>query len=263
MRSLARTSLGLLGLALAAPSGVLAQNAPSYPPSGYQVASPAATAPASTGLDGRSVTTVAPEPPHKHKGRTLCAKCAAKLKQAGPGDMPPGRIVGCEHSKNGVCAPCQAALNLPGTFVTASAPVVASASAPGRAVASSNPSAYAAQGYDAGMAEPAPVGVVQANFSQAGPMGMPAASVAPQANAPGRALAESNAGRDPFQAKSGPFPHPHILGHLFGWSGMGKEKAEARAQKKAEAHAMISYDENGTAPVEDLPASMVFGKKGR
>lgn len=268
MRSLARTSLGLLSLALIAPSGVLAQDSPSNLPSGYQLTSPSPSpspsTPASMGLDGRPVTTVAPEPPHKHKGRTLCAKCAAKMKQAGPSSMPPGRIVGCEHSKNGVCSACLAALNLPGQFVTASSPVAAPAAAPGRAVASSSPSAYAPQGYDPAMAEPTPVGVVQANFSQGGPMGMPVASFAPQANnAPGRAVAESAAGRDPYQAKSGPFPRPHILGHLFGWSGMGRENAEARAQKKSEAHAMISYEANGTTPVEELPASMVFGKKGR
>ena len=61
--------------------------------------------------------------------------------------------------------------------------------------------------------------------------------------------------------KSGGFPHPHILGHLFGWSGIGAERAEEKARKKAEAHAMITYDSNGTAPVDELPASMVFGKK--
>jgi hypothetical protein len=286
MRSLARISLGMLGLALVAPRGVEAQYAPSTIASGYQpaaapspsaapVADPAqaqAAAPVPIGPDGKPIPAPAAEAPHKHRPFTVCAKCAAKLK-ANNG-MPPGTIVGCAHSKNGVCTACRAALNMPGQFVMASAPGQP-AQAPGRAVASSSPSpsasAYSirtgggaqAAVYDGGMGEPAPVGVVQANFSQGGPAGSPAGNVAPsQANAPGHAVAESlNNGNDPYQAKSGPFPHPHIIGHLLGWSGLGAEKAEAKAWKKAEAHARLTYDENGTAAVDELPASSVYGKK--
>jgi hypothetical protein len=205
---------------------------------------------------------------------TICAKCQSKFGAGGNNAMIPGKIVGCEHSKNGVCSSCKALLNMPGQFVVAGQ----ESQAPGRAIASSSPSpsGYAVrtggqvQGavYDPGMTgEPAPVGVVQANFSQGGPVGT-AAAYAPQAAPPGRAVAQSAdfGNNDPYQAKSGPFPHPHILGHLFGWSGLGSEKKEAKAWKKAEAHASIAYDENGNsnaAPVEELPASTVFGKKGR
>ena len=262
MRSLARTSLGMLGLALIAPMGVNAQNVPSAAPAGYQPAAAVAAAP--TGLDGQALPAPAPAvgAPHKHRGRVLCAKCAAKQAAS----LPPGRIVGCEHSKNGVCTACAAALNMPGQFVVSTGRPV---EAPGRAVASngSSPSGHAAQpggngpavAYDNSMAEPTPVGVVQANFSQAAPMGAPAMNV-PQASQPGRAVAESTSGRDPYQAKSGSFPHPHIIAHLFGLTGIGAERAEEKARRKAEAHAMISYDA-GSAPVEELPASMVFGKK--
>ena len=255
MRSLARTSLGWLGLALIAPMGANAQDAPSSAPAGYQPA-PAVAAPASPGIDGKPMPAPVAEAPHKHRARTICAKCAAKL----AGGMPPGKIVGCAHSKNGVCTACQAALNLPGQFVmTPSRP----AEAPGRAVASSG-SAPAANLAQAGMSEPAPVGVVQANFSQAAPMGAPTA-YAPQGSPPGRAVAESMAGHDPYQKqdKSGGFPHPHIIGHLLGWSGIGSERADERARRKAEAHAMTTYDSAGNAPVDELPASMVFGKKAR
>ncbi len=183
-------------------------------------------------------------------------------------------VVGCAHSKNGVCTACRAALNMPGQLVTAPQP----GEVPGRAVASGSPSPSAydvrtgrpipSSAYDTGLGEPAPVGVVQANFSQGGPMGYSPANP-PQAMAPGRAVAESspsssNLGNDPYQAKSGPFPHPHILGHLFGWSGLGAEKKEAKAWKKAEAHASITYDADGNpgpGPVDELPASTVFGKK--
>jgi hypothetical protein len=268
MRRLARISLGLLGLALIAPGVVRAQYAPSGVPSGYQTAASPSAMPAPAPAPAPAV-----EAPHKHKGKVLCASCAAKMKANGPSNLPPGTIVGCEHSKNGVCTACRAALNMPGQFIMAAGQP---AEAPGRAVASSSPTpngaVYAARPGqapldDQGMGEPAPVGVVQANFSQGGPMmgaPAPAAAYAPQAMAPGRAVAESanaNAGNDPYQVKSKPFPRPHILGHLFGWSGIGAEKAEAKAFKKSEAHAMITYDENGKAPVDELPASMVFGKK--
>ncbi len=193
---------------------------------------------------------------------TICAKCQAKFAAAGNSAMIPGKIVGCEHSKNGVCTACQAALNMPGQFVMAGQPQPATA--PGRAVASSY--GQRRPGRRHGRAGPGRRGPGQLLARRPGghpdgsPMRAPA-GYAPQASAPGRAVAESNAGHDPYQPKSGPFPHPHILGHLFGWSGLGAEKAEAKARKKAEAHAMITYDENGTAPVDEVPASMVFGKK--
>ena len=281
MRRLARISLGMLGLALVAPRGVEAQNAPTPTPSGYYQATQApaamtgnyqpaqAPAPAPAAAprvaDGKPMPAkaAAVEAPHKHRGRTLCAKCAAKL-QAQNG-MPAGTIVGCEHSKNGVCPSCAAALNMPGQFVMAGAAPV---EAPGRAVASSSASPAVRGGqpgvpYGDQMGEPAPVGVIQAGFSQAGsaPTGAPA-GLAPRGaqDAPGRAVAESTAGHEPYQVKSGPFPHPHIIRHLLFFSDRS-ERSEARAIKKAQTHAMISYDENGNAPVDELPAAMVFGKK--
>ena len=280
MRQLARISLGMLGLALVAPSAAPAQDAPASIPSGYQAAAPATPVASPSGLDGKPMPAPAVEAPHKHRVKTLCAKCAAKMQAA----KPPGVIVGCEHSKNGVCTACQAALNLPGEFKMASgqpAKIAAAPAeeAPGRAVASSGmapatnaqmaASSRRAMAEEPMMAEPTPVGVVQANFSQGGPMMAPPAGYAPtnpmamNPNAPGRAVAESNAGRDPYQAKSGFFPHPHVLGHLFGWSGIGNERADEKARRKAEAHAMISYENDAAASVTELPASTVFGKKGR
>ena len=140
------------------------------------------------------------------------------------------------------------------------------AEAPGRAVASSGvagarPSMNGSAVAYENAAEPVPVGVVQANFSQSSPVGA-SSTFAPQPQQPGRAIAESSADHEPYQPKSG-WAHPHILGHLFGWSTIGSERAEERARRKAEAHAMISYDSNGnsSSSVEDLPASAVYGKK--
>src|SRR5947209_5465852 len=137
MLSLARTSLGLLALALIAPINAGAQDVSPSAPSGYQ---PYVAAPAPAGPVAQPAP-AAPAPvqaPHKHKGRTICANCAAK--QAQMAAMPPGKIVGCAHSKNGVCSACQAALNMPGQFVVMGGPAPAPApAAPGRAVASSAP----------------------------------------------------------------------------------------------------------------------------
>jgi hypothetical protein len=93
----------------------------------------------------------------------------------------------------------------------------------------------------------------------AGPMG-----AATQPNAPGRAVAEKSptVSRDFYQTKSNNgFPHPHILGHLFGWSGIGNERRDEKAFKKMETHAMETYDPNAPTGVNELPASTVFGKQ--
>jgi hypothetical protein len=292
MRYFARTSLGMLALGLIAPITASAQygdaamasggylpapqpaqsaapdDSPSAPPAGYQSASavrssgmtsakpgPASTAPAST-----------PELKHIHRWRTICPACAAK--SAGPKptavSMPPGRIVGCAHSSNGVCTKCKALLEMPGTFVQAGTPA---ADAPGRAVVSNGESGKAAEVAEYGpMAEPAPVGVVQAGYAQSyGTMPMQApAGMAVQTNAPGKAVAEATPtqSRDFYHEKSNNgFPHPHILGHLFGWSGIGSERREQEKWKKAEAHARETYDPNAPTGVSELPASSVFGKQ--
>ena len=149
------------------------------------------------------------------------------------------------------------------------APAVAASpsAAPGRAVVASAgmPAARSASGvqvaYDgSGMAEPAPIGVMQANYAQPMQGGMAPAGMAVAApGQPGRAVVDAGPGPDPIQKKSGAFPHPHIIGHLFGLSGIGSESREARDAKKKEAHAMISYDAPGTT-VNEIPASMVYGK---
>src|SRR5438309_1239713 len=148
MSWLVRSSLAMLGLSLVAPSGVHAQNAPA----GYQ---------APAGPNGQPVAAPTPAP-HKHRGKILCARCAAAQN---PSMMPPGKIVGCAHSKNGVCTACAAALAMPGPIVMMSAPVPAEP--PGRALASSGmgsgsnlvasrPPGSAAAPYDGANGEPTP-----------------------------------------------------------------------------------------------------------
>ena len=128
MRSIVRSSLALFGLSVA------------FAPICVQAQAPAGYAPAPTtmmGIDGKPVvvrpvdarmpaqspmpaqvyTQAAPEA-HKHRLRTLCAKCSKKQEMAMGGE----RIVGCAHSSNGVCASCRSYLTMPGTMVMAPAP---------------------------------------------------------------------------------------------------------------------------------------------
>lgn len=295
MRYLAQSSLALIGLALAAPSGAIAQNAPP----GFRAAAvePSGSAPA--GLDGQAMPSSAPgsaalpvvmgnngqpvavTPPsasnsgHKHKGRTFCARCA-KVEDAKIKGMPPVQLVGCAHSSNGACSACRAAWALPGPVTVMSAPPAPAAAEPGRAVASapapsgnriarrgSPASAPAGPSMD-DQEGPAPIGVIQANYAQGGPAGMPSGmqgAYSGPSSMPGRAVAESGAGRTPYAPKSGPNPHPHIISHLFGFSGLfGGDNDNSRARRKAEAHAMIPYNNEGT-PVNDLPAAMVYGRR--
>ncbi len=283
MRRFHRSSLALIGLSVLAPSAAHAQGGAPAAPAGY-------AAPMMMGIDGKPVPAASPAPavaqasaaapaarPHVHKKRHLCASCQAKEAQAQ--GMPVGtQIVACAHSKNGVCPACQTLLAMPGQIVMgAPAPAPSPGDAPGRAVASSGMSARAGSNvqvaYDPGATpEPAPIGVVQANFAQ-GPgmgmgmpgmgmpgMGMPAAGMTAPASQPGRAVVSSGAGSSPYQPKMQGTPRPHILGHLFGWSAIGADHAEERAKKKSEAHASIPYNNEGTA-VNELPASMVFGPR--
>jgi hypothetical protein len=53
---------------------------------------------------------------------------------------------------------------------------------------------------------------------------------------------------------------PHVIGHLFGVTGFGRERREARARREEESHASIAYEEK-SEPVTELPASVVYGKK--
>jgi hypothetical protein len=59
-----------------------------------------------------------------------------------------------------------------------------------------------------------------------------------------------------------PAPRPQILGHLFGLSEMSNNFHDgwmARGKKRKEAHAAIPYGASNAA-VEELPASMVYGR---
>jgi hypothetical protein len=228
MRRLAHFSMALLGLALAIPASAL----------GFD--DPPASNPA----------------PHKHglfKKAHDCPACAAAkaahhhvapVPAQSPMVLPEGsKITGCAHSSNGVCAACRKILESPGQIVmVAPANVVAAApaSAPGHAVV-------------ADTSEPMPVGLMRTDYRPGTP-GAPGAP-APAASSPTN-------GRDPFMPPK-PESRPHILSHLFGFADVRNDVHTAvasRDRKKRETHAAIAYGENASK-VEDLPASMVYGKK--
>ncbi len=73
-------------------------------------------------------------------------------------------------------------------------------------------------------------------------------SVLPSSMIPAQtALADSPSGR------------PHVISHLLGFGGISRHIREKREDKQREAHASIAYD-TPAKPVQDLPASVVYGK---
>lgn len=267
MPRLAHLSLAVLGAALAVPGSARAAD---YPP-----AAPPSSAPAvmQAPLD------------HKHHGRVKaglipCERCLAATRAARmappapPAEtvvvaparyprhnspviptmgLPEGsRIVACAHSSNGVCGTCKTLLEMPGevTMVSpGSAPTMVVAAAPGRAVATDAAPgrAIVASG------EPEPIGVMRTNYAGSAPAGAKAK--------PAQPAMPAQPGRAPFLGEQHE-TKPHILGQLFGITPMSNDlhdKMNEGARRKRERHAAISYDASD-AKVQELPASMVFGR---
>ncbi len=260
MRLLARLSLATLGMALAVPMTARADDAPL---SRSSAASPA---------------------PHVHKhsllsGKAhLCEKCAAakaareakatkvaskpstdmaKVTTAAiPAGMEGANVVSCVHKKDGVCKECKTFLDMPGkvSVVGSDHPFPRTDGAPGRAVASDKAPGRAV--VSAG--EPEPIGVMRTNYTASAPA---AGAVA----APGRATVQNGSvGHTPFMSPT-PESTPHILGHLFGFAEIRndfQDWRESRGKRKRDSHAAIPYGIDGSK-VEELPASMVYGKDAR
>ena len=122
--------------------------------------------------------------------------------------------------------------------------VVGDASAPGHAVVNDT----------SPFAEPAPVGLMRANFggSVAGrPAPADRAAMTPIPPAP-TALTASGGDR------------PNILAHLFGISAVRRDWRtmwEAGDDRRREAHAATAYGPMDQPTVTDVPASMVYGRR--
>jgi hypothetical protein len=99
--------------------------------------------------------------------------------------------------------------------------------------------------------DPAPVGVMEPRF----------AAVAPSASrVRDTAILRSTFAQDAIAPP--PANKPHVVRHLLGLSGVGRERAEARERSKREKHASIHYGTQAE-PVVALPNSMVYGRWGR
>lgn len=267
MRWLAQLGAGLFGLALVVPAW--AQNGPAD----SDVAGRASTYPAPA---------LAPAPRasvasgHQHKGLfgwrhcVECQRARAKAKDgidvppppsSAPAMMAPGVVVSSPghshgqgevaHVQGGTCVACeQAAAAMGGTVVPGSV-VVSDPTVPGYA-------SVGGPGAEMG-AGPSPIGVARAHGGPAAgramaspgtqdPSVMPTSAAIPPAPTP--------------MGDTGPF-RPHVIGHLFGFSDMARERRERRGQKsdkERQQHAAISYEEKSQA-VSELPASMVYGKE--
>ncbi len=269
MRSLVCSSLALMGLSAAlAPAVAHAQAAA---PAGY--APSAANGVMMMGMDGKPlavqpVMAVQPAPaPHTHKFRTMCASCMKKTASgAGRADH---RLRPLEERR---------LPDLPGFARDARSRHHGSRSAGsgGRGSRTGDGQQHPRSGWSESVRrpdpavydpsstpEPTPVGVMQTNYAQPG--AAPAApSSIPTASSlqPGHAIAAAGPGANPapFQHKPTSSKNPHIIGHLLGYSGIGSEWRDQRAQKKAQAHASIPYNNEGTT-INELPASMVFGRQ--
>jgi hypothetical protein len=261
MQRFARTKLALVGLSVAGPLSAHAGDIPSYANGGFKSPAPAQAPARVVGLDGRVIQVGTPG------GMPLAPAPRVMTEAEARAMTPPPRIVACAHSQHGVCKECQAVLDMPGTVTMMAAPAAPTmAGAPGRAVASA-PGRAAAGGEMVQMAGPQdgpmPIGVMQANYQQGGAAAMPAptAPATARTGAPGHASAalHPDAGNAPYQKPSKEL-RPSVLGHLFGWSYIGKDRRDARDLRSSQAHASIRYGDEGKT-VEELPASMVYGPR--
>lgn len=185
----------------------------------------------------------------------LCAEClrqkvmaAEKGVRISPAPaLPPGRV-----AKDGLCTRCGAPSAVvytprPAGSAFASRPVeLAVNDGVGRAVAGDEPVGYATSG-----SEPAPIGMAASRLASA-PVSGPALGSRDSAVMP------TSAASDPLTPPGA--NRPHILSHLFGVDGIGKDRARANERKRVQQHASISYGAQ-TQTVDELPASVVFGKR--
>ena len=184
----------------------------------------------------------------------LCANCLRqKLMAAEKGvrippapALPPGRV-----AKDGLCTRCGSPLAVvytprPAGSAFATRPVeLAGHEGVGRAVVGDEPVGYAASG-----SEPAPIGMSATRLASA-PVSAPGAGPRDPAVMP------TSAASDPLSLPGA--NRPHIISHLFGLDGFGKERSKANERKRIQQHASISYGA-ATQTIDELPASVVYGK---
>lgn len=191
-------------------------------------------------------------PQYSHDARCMCPDCQVK-RAIEKAEGAPVIIHGAGPASSAPCSACEAsAMNSPIVPIT-------HGGAPGYASVGSHAPGY---GHVAGANDPAPIGVVRTNHSQANP------GVPPHAAFPGAAAAmggnlDYGAGAAPVAPWTG-LPssrRPSILGTMLGIRSPFSAIREAREARRIEAHAAIPMGApaaNGR--VAELPASMVYGR---
>ena len=180
------------------------------------------------------------------RSQHLCPECQrAQLRAQGievppPPSLPRGILV-----RNETCTQCQGR-------AMASGPMMASG--PVMVADRSNAPGYAVVGGMVATAEPSPIGVTQANYATVAP---PSGGASDAARRPARVMPQLPP--PPTPITSPPARSPHILGHMFGLTSLGREQREAWERRRRESHASISYDPQ-YQQITDLPASMVYGR---
>lgn len=188
------------------------------------------------------------------RGRCQCPDCqrAAVLARDGVQVPPPPAVPTMMASGGTVAERCEVC-EAQGGQVVMQGPVNAG-SMPGRAVVGGPAPGYAVVGESAPTSEPMPVGVVGARLAGVQPM--------PTAAAPRDSMLT------PSSMSPNPVPghghnRPHILSHVFFLDSFGKRSKIARERAKDEHHAAIPYGPQAEEKVTELPASMVYGRRGR
>ncbi len=249
MRFRARLVLGFYGVALAVPAVVMAGPLGDDDNGQMYMAPPQA-----------------PAKPHHHKGlfgRRHCVECQRAYAKSHDGvDVPappplePG-MQGAVVRGGASCPTCQ-------ENMVASGPVSShDLHAPGYAVVGGpgGPEApgYAVVGEALVGSDPVPVGVAKPHSHGATDPRMAALGGRGGPGPVDPAVVPTNLPPAQSAISSPPSSRPHIISHLLGLPLLGTHRRE-REEKERDKHASIAYGQTG-APVTDLPASVVYGKK--
>ena len=243
MRLIARIGLALAAVVLVAPATAMAQSQAALSKPWNQVF-------------------------HRHKKKTadtakparLCTDCNRELVKKRDGvDIPPAPPLPAGMAVNaGACTKCKKPIMVvreevmpPPSYFNVGSP---GSNAPaGVAVASDEP--QLGPGMIAS-AEPLPIGIYQPKLAAAPSMarlGMPGTGDPSVMPTSGVASPASTPLGGPGHNR------PHVVSHLFGFSEIGKQRAEDRERRALEKHASIQYGP-AAQTVTELPAKMVYGK---
>jgi hypothetical protein len=118
---------------------------------------------------------------------------------------------------------------------------------PGHAVVGEFAPGYAVVGGMVPGADPSPIGVATAGPAAAGGRGPYDRSVMP-----------ASVASDPLSPPG--HNRPHVIGHLFGVTALGRDWRESRERRERESHASIPYGAPNQQ-VTELPAAMVYGRQ--